>query len=158
MNRREQARALFEQGHNFNHIARKLNTAWSQARAMADPDGDWRKPTLAKACHVCGVVKEPSEFRVNQNCVDRIESTCKVCKFGYKPRPRAGSYPTPNNIYGCPYCGTPRDKTGRWYKSQAEADTCCEHGETYTKPYKDIEYATEHGYGQIRHRIRLGGR
>ena len=140
MTRREQAQALFKQGMGIADIAREMNTCWSQARGMADPDGPWRLDPVPKACIGCGETKPPEAFPRNHNNRDRHETRCKDCCKLYVSQKRLEReaertpIPEPDKLYLCPYCNTPRqghferEHYGRYFRSQKEADKCCDRG------------------------------
>jgi len=68
----------------------------------------------------------------------------------------------PKNLFHCWFCGNPRQAYpnrpdyGQYFESQAEANQCCEHGETHTVPRVTEEYGLEHGYAPVLTRTLLG--
>ena len=135
MTRHEQARSMFKQGCGIVEIAKELNTSWSQARGMADPDGEWRLDPVPKKCIGCGEIKPPEAFPRNHNNRDRHENRCRECCKAYVSQARqeinAAKYTVPDKLYFCPYCESPRQchldrpDYGRYFTSKAEAKRCC---------------------------------
>ena len=160
MTRLQRARRLFLRGHHYAYIAKALNTSWSQARTMADPNGTWRTEPKPKECIGCGITKPPEGFHKNRNLPDHREARCKTCNVRYVGHKRARrkaeivaeTIPIPDVLFGCQFCKCPRQAHpdrpdyGKYFESQAEANTCCDHGETGTVPRVIPEPAEEHGY------------
>jgi hypothetical protein len=131
-----QARKMFLAGHTITEIKLATKMSWLQARYHADPDGDWHITPVPKACSMCCKVKQPSEFGIANANPDRLSCRCVVCARDYsclqarerrhskKPR-RAVKAPAPVILYGCHVCGMQRTQTGRWFKTQHDADQCC---------------------------------
>lgn len=118
----------------FKQLGTKYGYRWETIRGFIRPD-NWARDPGPKRCTLCGIIKQPNAYHLNNQLPDGRQNMCIACRNGIQPVKKA---PLKRACsikcqYRCPICGMGvrggnriESGHGEPFTSQAEANMCCD--------------------------------